>query len=107
MTKAKRCDLLLCAAKHWQSYGGRASCCLGSEDAYVVLRTSYGLSRMASRQLRFAASMALSEAAGLGFELENADDTPTEKVAVVASVAMACLGRLDRQVTYKLRTVKP
>jgi hypothetical protein len=72
MTKTQRCDLLLCAAKHWQNHESVDYCCCYSEDVLGISRGAV-FSWLDCGELVFgwAASMALSEAAGLGFDLET------------------------------------
>ena len=81
MTREQRADALLEAARRWQNSEPARYCWYGAcpEFAASMSYDDTGLVRMS--QDNEIASAALSEAAALGFDLEGADGTPTEKVA--------------------------
>ena len=67
----KRADALLCAAKHWQNHVGRPA---EEMDLYESIEDLFEAAADASDgDWDTEASAAISEAAGLGFELQNAD----------------------------------
>lgn len=70
MTKAQKADLLLCAAKHWQNCDTAADSDGNLHDIVMAM-----LDAMPSGcgLYTVCASLALSEAAGLGFDLESVE----------------------------------
>lgn len=73
MTKAKKADLLLCAAKHWQNETGSSlhSCCMGTDGWFDVVQ---GVPTVAGVPGWLVwASAALSEVASLGFDVETVE----------------------------------
>ena len=69
MTKELKADLLLCAAKHWQNREGRKHCCWEYKITEEILAVMPAYKDPAEWDAW--ASAALSEAARLGFDLEN------------------------------------
>lgn len=68
MTKAKRADALLCAAKHWQSNDSASPhpCCAGKDGWVDVCLSMSGYGSFTTW-----ASAALSEVGALGFDVED------------------------------------
>lgn len=98
MRKEQKADKLLIAAKHWQN----------GNSCYLELKTKTGdlpgyvsecfmlpeiddrelLNDTFSRDATIFASAALSEVAGMGFDIVNADGSECEKVAKVFRAAL-------------------
>lgn len=104
MTKEQRTDALLEAGKCWQNHASA-----GGETAFELLYDGCPLWEETNHGDWFAlcASAALSEVAGMGYELVNADGTGCEKVAVVESVKVNMSSDSEADYFYKLRPVTP
>lgn len=74
MTKAQRADALLCAAKHWQNEGIRGFCGVCIVPCVDLVLDCIGDESESGIDWHWLwASAALSEVAGLGYELESVE----------------------------------
>ena len=75
MTRKQRADALLCAAKHWQNENQRGDLCCGQDaSAKAVLRDVWDDDDTPESWCwDDIASAALSEVAGMGFDLESVE----------------------------------
>jgi hypothetical protein len=107
VTKEQRADALLMAARHWQmgmpSCGNnRCACYYGDEDgmdAYDPTDAPRYPDGWQDEVLLPSSSAALSEVAGMGYDIVNADGSDCEKVSVVD------WARSDDENRYILRKV--